>query len=644
MEQMSKYVRLTKGFYDKGTLVKPEEVEALIEDPSYDYYVSTYFYNDKQLEEFKQKGGSVKGIKEVKTNQLWWDFDSKDNIELARKDAVTLVNRLKSHSIDEDAIQVYFSGNKGYNVVLKLNKDITPEQAQNLALYKFGKDLKTLDPSLYDAVQVLRVPFTKHQVSGLYKIPLTTYDLENETSDTIREAAANASMIERKTYEAIKADDDFYVMEEIAPKKELKRLERKEFPFDVNTKPKGWKLSKWAIAQGYFEPGERNEAMMVLLATCRAMGNDLLGSYYIAKGALEKHKIRTGREDKFDKDELYNMTERVFSDEWEGGQYSEDHPLIVKICQRLGLPNDSKSSITELGQAFNMFKNYAQNIEKLTVKTGIKALDEKIRLTVGMSVGIIAGPGSGKTSLALQMLNNMSRAGHKSIIFSYDMFHSMVFQKLVQKHLNIKPDIIFEKFKSGDKEFERQCMDVLTEHYGNVDFCFEAGQNIQQIKDTIEEVQQKSGKPVKFIVVDYNELVLTDYSDPTQSSAFVAQKMREIANVYNLCVLSLFQPSKVSGDPSDEITSYRSAKGSSAIEQSVSVMFGVSRPGFNPRKPDNDKYITINCVKNRMGPIFALDLHWDGLTGTVRDLLPGEKAQLDKMREEKAMKDEKWEE
>lgn len=639
---MAKYVRLTKGVNDKGILVKPEEIDSLIKDHNSDYYVSTYFYNEKQLEEFKQKGGSVKGIKDVKTNSLWWDFDSKDTPELARKDALELISRLKEHGIAEEAIQVYFSGNKGYNVVLTLNKEITPQQAENLALYKFGKDLPTLDTTLYDSTQILRVPFTKHQVSGLFKIPVTAHDLEHETTDTIKEAAANVNMIERMTYETVDVGDEFYTLAEMLPKKEIKKLEVKEFPFDFTTKPKGWKRSKWAIAQGYFEQGERNEAMMILAATTKSMGYDFLGSYYTCKGALEKHVLRTKREDKFDKKELWNVVEKVYSDNWEGGSYSDNHPLIRKICERLGLPNDSKSSITELSQAFSMFKNYAQNIEKLTVKTGIKALDDKIRLTVGMSVGIIASPGVGKTSVALQMLNNMSKAGHKSIIFSYDMFHSMVFQKLVQKHLNIKPEVIFERFKKGDREFEQQCMDILTEHYGNVEFCFEAGQSIDQIKETIEEVQNKSGKPVKFIVVDYNELVLTDYSDPTQSSAFVAQKMREIANVYNLCVLSLFQPSKVSGDPSDEIKSYRSAKGSSAIEQSVSVMFGISRPGFDPRVPENDKFITINCVKNRMGPIFALDLHWDGLTGTVRDLLPGEKVQLEKMRAEKAGEEE-WE-
>lgn len=638
---MSKFVRLTKGVNDRGILVKPEEVNKLIKDPSNDYYLSTYYYNDQQFEEFRQKGGSVKGIKNVKTDTLWFDFDSENDPELARKDAITLVNRLQSHGISEDAIQIYFSGNKGYNVVLKLNRDITPQQAENLALYKYGRDLTTLDTTLYDSSQLLRIPFTKHQVSGLYKIPLTVYDLTDFTTDEIKEAAKNVENIARVEYETIKADDDFYITVEIPEKKETKKPVNQEYPFDIKNKPRGWKVSKWAIAQGYFEPGERHEAMMILAATYKAMGYDKTATYYLCKSALDKHIQRTGRDDKFPKEELWNnvLTDSVFSDTWEGGQYSDDHPLIKKICERLGLPNDSKQTTTQLGQAFNMFKDYAKNIDKLTVKTGIKELDDKVKMTVGMSVGIIASPGVGKTSIALQMLNNMSKAGHKCIIFSYDMFHSLVMQKLVQKHLKMSADQIWEKFKSNDHEFEQKCIKKLHEEYGNVEFCFESGQNIDQIKQTIEDVQQKSGKPVKFIVVDYNELVLTDYSDPTQSSAFVAQKMREIANVYNLCVLSLFQPSKMSGDPSDEITSYRSAKGSSAIEQSVSVMFGISRPGFNPRKPEDDQFLTINCVKNRMGAIFAIDLHWDGKSGTVRELTPSEKFKLDKMREEKELQD-----
>lgn len=642
MQVMSRFIRLTKGLSDRGILIKPEEVQSHIKDINTDYYTSTFFYDEKQLEQFKQKGGSVKGIREVKTNFIWWDFDHETNPELARKDALELVKRLKVVNIKDEAIQVYFSGNKGYNVVLTLNREITPKQVANLALYKFGKDLKTLDHSMYDPVQILRVPFTKHPKTGLFKVPLKIEELEDNDTTAIKEYASNIDHIAKIEYETVQADDDFYITEEI-PQVEIKKEEIGEYIFDIKNKPRGWKMSKWAIAQGYFEPGERNEAMMILASTCRALGYDKLAAYYTGKGSLEKHMIRTGRKDKFNKEELWGIVDRVFSDGWEGGQYSDDHPVLKKIIERLGLPTNEKSPITKLDKAFDLFTDYAQNIERLTVKTGIKELDDKVRMTIGMSVGIIAAPGVGKTSLALQMLNNMSKEGHRSIIFSYDMFHSLVIQKLVQKHMKLSPNVVFEKFKAGDVEFKAQCREIIEKEYGNVDFCFEAGQTIDQVKKTIEESEQTSGKPVRFIVVDYNELVVSEISDPTQSSAFVAQKMREIANTYNLCVLSLFQPSKMSGSPSDELTSYRSAKGSSAIEQSVSVMFGISRPGFNPRKPEDDKYITINCVKNRMGGVFALDLHWDGMAGTVRSLTVGEKVQLDKMREDKAAKeDNNW--
>jgi hypothetical protein len=41
----------------------------------------------------------------------------------------------------------------------------------------FGKGLTTLDSSLYDENQILRIPNTKHEKSGLYKIQLSVGQL-----------------------------------------------------------------------------------------------------------------------------------------------------------------------------------------------------------------------------------------------------------------------------------------------------------------------------------------------------------------------------------------------------------------------------------------------------------------------------------
>ncbi len=632
--EMSKFVRLSKTLADRGILIKPEEVNNHIQNPEIDHYVSTYFYDENHYKHF-QATGSVKGLQGQKTQKVWWDFDSESDIKLARKDAITLVKRL-SEFIETPKLEIYFSGNKGYNVVLNTTKELNRKQVEAIAL-KFAKDLKTFDTSLYDENQILRIPGTKHQKSGNYKIPLTFEELENLPKTKIIEKAKlpttpkEASPVKY----LVDIDDSWLEIKEV--EKETAKAALDEF--DINSKPRGWKNSKWALAQGYFGGGERDTAMMILASTYKGMGYTKIQTYYFCKSALKQSWERNGQGD-FTKEDLWAKIERIFSEEWKGGTYSEKEDIFLqKKAEELGIKELTTTTSVDIKGALRMFKGYAKNIDELTLKTGLVELDKKQRITVGMSWGIIAGPGSGKTSLALQILHSMSKAGHLSIFFSYDMFGPHVVQKIIQTHWN-GDDIeeVFERYKAGDAEYVQKVEELIDKEYPNVEFCFESGQSLDDARNTIRDAEQKRGQKCKFVVFDYNELIITDVSDPTQSSNKVAQGIRALSASEQICSLSLFQPSKMTGDPSTEITSYRSAKGGSGIEQSVSLMFGMSRPGFDPRNPEQDKYVSLNCVKNRMGSIFALDLYWDGYRGLVRSLKQNESNELKALR--KALEDE----
>jgi KaiC/GvpD/RAD55 family RecA-like ATPase len=632
--QMSdqKYVRLTKTLNNKGILVKPDEVLKHITDRKIDHYTSTYFYNQSHFDTF-QTTGSIKGIKDVTTNKVWWDFDSKDDLKLARKDALTLIERLKGSNVDPNSLEIFFSGNKGFNVVLNLNKDIVRKQVEAVAL-KFAKDLKTFDTTLYDESQLLRVVATKHQNSEYYKTQLSLMELQTIKFADLFFVAKSPSQISKPT---IKVDlsDDLFEVEEV--KQEFKT--NAEAEFDLNNKPRGWKASKWALMQGFIKSGERDNSMMILAATCKATGYDNITTYYMCKSALKKSWERYGQGD-FTKEDLWAKIEQVYSPTWKGGQYSEkEDTFLQQKSNELGIKELTTNSTVGIRGGLKVLKGYAQNIDSLTLKTGIEELDKRQRITVGMSWGIIAGPGSGKTSLALQMLHSMSLNGELCIYFSYDMYLPHVIQKIIQKHWAEDIEVVFEKYKNNDFEYVKKVEELITKEYPNVEFCAESGQTIEDIRDTIREVEQARGKKCRFVVIDYNELVITDVSDPTQSSNKTAQNIRALASNEQICILSLFQPSKNTGDPSSEITSYRAAKGGSGIEQSVSLMFGVSRPGFNPRKTEGDKYVSMNCVKNRMGSVFSIDLHWEGYKGIVRSLTPTEKSDLSALR--KAIEDEK---
>jgi hypothetical protein len=638
--QMSKFIRLTKGLNDKGILIEPEKIREHIKDSNNDYYVSGYYYTDEQKKQF-QSSGTVSGIEDVRTDKIWWDFDCKGDLEKARQDSLKLIDRLKAQNIDPNKLEIYFSGSKGFNVVLNLNKELTPKAVERLATQVFGKGLETLDVKLYNASRIIRVPKTKHQTSGLFKVPITYKMLQKAYISSIQDLAKDPESVKVK-FEYGKYDLQDDLLKEV-PKKENKTVASEEI--DFSKRPKGWNKTKWALVQGNFGPGERNDACLIILATCRALNYDRNSAYYLAKSALKMSHAKYG-EGEYSKDELWAQTERVYSDEWKGGQFSpKEDPFLKRISEKLGIKEEEKVLTIDAGELFNRTLNYITNIDELTVKTGIEELDKRIRMTVGMSVGLIAPPAAGKTSLALQILHNMAKEKHRCIFFSYDMYDALVGVKLLQKHTNYNQEQIYDLIKTDKGEFKKKLEEILKREYSTVDFCFWNGQSVKDIEDTILHVKEKSGQDVRFIVIDYNELVMTDYSDPTQSSAYVAQNIRRLAIEHNLCALSLFQPSKMSGDPSSEIKSYRSAKGSSAIEQSLSVILGVSRPGYSPNLSESgmDKFITVNGLKNRMGPIFSLDFHWDPIKGEIRKMTPQEKIQLEQMRAElKEENDKGW--
>lgn len=985
---MSKFVVLKKRVNGRPLIIPEHSViDTVKNDLDSEWYQSLFFYDEKHKTHVEETG-TVKGITDVKTNKLFFDFDDKDNPNNAKADAQTLAKRLLNYGLNENSLQTFFSSNKGFHLQVETNSMFTPKEVATLC-NKLAGDLTTFDKSLYDAAQIVRVPWTKNPKSGLYKIPVTLEQLNQDVVEIkkIAESTDNVTSEFEWTTATMPAKllNEAREVPKVEPKK--KKTEA-TLNFDMSTKPRHWKDYKWALLNAVgVKENERHEALMRIAATCRSMGYDQDQTEALCLSFDEKFQKATGKPPV--EDLQNNILPTIFSENWNGGAYSYKNDIWLQTyCDKIGLkPEDASNEETiTIDNAFDMFKDYACNIDDLTVKTGIDDLDKHLRMTIGMSVGIVAPPGAGKclgidtpvlmydgtikmvqnvkvgdllmgddssprkvlstctgveqlykikqkngddyivneshilslrgsaatkgphthdkiydielkdylekskdfkkrvkgykvpvefetkkldfdpyfiglwigdgttskaeitvnekdteilnylknykdgnietkfknyskgvinvsivasktintftrflkntdiingkaipkdyltssrsqrlslaagildtdghldqrknnfeltttsealakdylylfrslgfkttlscvkkkynsftkgkrysgvvdayvlyitgdnlneiptllprkqalaqnkqryqdlteieveklevgnyygfeidgnrrfllgdftvthnTSISLSVLNNMSREGQQSIFFSYDMYHALVFQKLIQKHLKVTSDEIFERFKNNDVEFQQQVVDLLKEEYKNVEFCFKTGQTPQDIANTINNVEEKTGKKVRLIVVDYNELVISDISDATASSAYVAQKLREIATTHNVCVIVLMQPNKMAGNPSDEIDSYRNAKGSSAIAQSVSVMLGVSRPGYNPKRPYEDQFMTINCLKNRMGSLFSLDLGWAGATGDVYCLSDEQREFLKQIRESRKAEQE----
>jgi len=222
------------------------------------------------------------------------------------------------------------------------------------------------------------------------------------------------------------------------------------------------------------------------------------------------------------------------------------------------------------------------------------------------------------------------------MFFSLDMGAPLVYQRLIQRHTGLSGKKIFEMYRNGDsrlKEFEKRVGD----EYKNVKFCFRSGITVDDVRSMILQQQEQDGERAKLIVIDYLECLHGPFSEATANTALIAQQLKDLANELEVCILLLLQPQKRAGDPADELLSMRNIKGSSVIEQACSVIFTMWRPGFSPKNPEEDKYLTIAVVKNRMGQLGSFDFSWNGLTGDITELVEEERVELNEIRKRRAL-------
>ncbi len=634
---MTQYVRLTKSLADKGILIRPEDIDKHINSEQ-DYYVSTYHYNDAQFKQFNQTG-TIKGIKDVTTNKLWFDFDDRDNPTNAQSDAKELVTRLKSSGVQEKDIEVYFSGSKGLNVLVTLNRSLTPEQVADVTLNKFGKGLNTLDPTLYDAPQILRVPGTKHPKTGLYKIPLTVKQLNDLPFDNIKSMAKSLDNInESFEWAPVTLPDELFVL---SKKEVVKKVDKSSM--DLSDCPRHWKIWKWALAKGYFESGERHHALMIVAATCRSLGYTDEQAYYMCKAALKAQSSRTGTDD-FPKEELWNDIIRgsVYSDSWEGGSYSpKNDPWLAKYCERMGFEIDKADDIqlTQLDDIKEEFIDYVHNIDANTILTGIPRLDKAMPLTIGMGLGLIGAASSGKTALILKILKNTSKAGVFSVFASLDMRRNRLYEKLLYQVSGLNRDELYELIREGKADW---IFNKIKEDYGNVYFYDRSCPTVDDIRDYIVKIQEDTGHEIKLVALDYFERVNAERSDDTAASKEVAGKLQDLVSDLNICLITLVQPNKfaLNGGPDTPILNYTSIKGSSFLYQSFRSIISIWRPFFNPATKNDDKFLQMAILKNDLGELDMFNFGWNGKRGEIWELGEEQEDILQTLLEEKNAKKE----
>ncbi len=634
------YFNLRRGLNSKPQLIDiKEDINKFITNRDTDHYVSLYRYTEAHKTKLEETG-TLAGIRDTLTNNLYFDFDSKPDpitkvldLETARQEALEVANRLITRGFDEDEIGCYFTGGKGFSIEVETNEYVTPEKFKAI-VFDVAGDLSTFDGVVNDPNRIVRIANTKHQNSGLYKIPLTPDELVGLSIAEIKLLAKNP-----RANRLLKVADLPQNIKDVEPVKNKSiELMAKELTFDTSTidmksRPKGIDEARWLLINGFFRvgEGERHYAMLCLAATYKNQGYPKEHCDAFLNAVAVTQANRTGNE-LFTEDKIDLITKQVYGPGWQGGQFTTKDPnnWLAKYCKKMGLNVKEDNGPVTLDDIEKGFTHYIMNIEKNTVKTGITSLDKIIPITVGSNIGIVAAAGAGKTALALKILRYNSENGIPTVFGSLDMHRNRLFEKVIYNVTGLSRDDVYSKFRNGQG---KELTDLVKKHYGNVWFYDRSSASVEDIRNYTMEVEQKTGQKVKMVMFDYFERIHSDVSDDTASSKKVAGQIQDMINDLDVAAITLCQPNKFSlgGGPDTEIKSYTAIKGSSFLYQSFRGIISLSRPFYTPSTKDLDKYMIVNILKNDLGEQDRLKYGWHGKTGEIYELEDHERDELDSL-------------
>jgi len=396
------YVRLCEGLQDYGKLIPTtDDVYKHVTNMETDHYVSVYKYNEDQKKQFEETN-SVAGIRDVVTNKIIFDLDSPD-LKDALQDTKTLIDRLEKRGIGHNSIEIYMSGNKGFHIQINTDQTFSPSRLKKLAL-AFAHDLNSFDSTVYNANRILRLAGTKHPKSGLYKRKIA-YNIVKDKSveDILKMAEKSYPAKEAKEIHLSKSVLDM-IKTSPEPKKTVSLDTEESYlseGLDLSKRPSYLSPWKYAIEQGFFPVGSRNDAILILASTYKTANYDKTKAYHSLKAACEKQAKRFNIE-KVSSDEIYSRIDTVFGEGWTGGCYAEDNfPLKLQkyLAEDMGIPRRDEIDLKvfeSTTSVFSTFTKFAKDIDKNTIKTGISTLDENVRMTTGMLCGLLGAPSSGK--------------------------------------------------------------------------------------------------------------------------------------------------------------------------------------------------------------------------------------------------------
>lgn len=160
-------------------------------------YQTAYAYSDR----LRRDGVLLYG-------DFYLDFDAdatEEGWRAVKQDALAAIYYMQSiYDIDPEMLQIFYSGSKGVHVIVPAQIfGVEPHPRLNEIYRLIYKQMSlvlgdTVDPRIYDWVRLFRLPYSRHQETGLFKTEITLDELKTLSLRDIQRIARVPRVIQRK--------------------------------------------------------------------------------------------------------------------------------------------------------------------------------------------------------------------------------------------------------------------------------------------------------------------------------------------------------------------------------------------------------------------------------------------------------------
>lgn len=311
---------------------------------------------------------------------------------------------------------------------------------------------------------------------------------------------------------------------------------------------------------------------------------------------------------------------------YQSGNDSKESCLFAeeKICSISDVFSEKSNNKTmaEIAESFvtQLELRAESGKEILGTSTGLTDLDKKISGLVDSDLIILAArPSMGKTTLAMNMVEEEALNGGYPLVFSLEMPSEQLFMKLVSSVGMIDIGKI-QHANLSSEEWGRVSIATETINNSHLEINDNSTMSTQDLRLACREYKKKKGS-LTLIMVDYLQLLRgKNKENRTQEISEISRELKALAKEFKCPVLALSQLNRGLENRSNKRPVSADLRESGQIEQDADVIMFIYRDEVYNEQSEDKGLAEIIIGKARMGTIGMVGAVFDGARSKFRNL------------------------